>query len=90
VRGSPSSRPAGSKQRAKDGGAQVEREIENVLAAIRAGGNNGAATLLRKELDRLRAERDQMAQQQADLEGDAIGKALEQALAALPAVVAGW
>jgi hypothetical protein len=44
--------------------------------------------LLRKELDWLRAERDQMAQQQADLEGDAIGKALEQALAALPAVVA--
>jgi len=75
------------KQRASDRLAQVEREIQNVLAAVRAGDNNGAATLLRKELDRLSAERDRLAQQQGDPDGGAMEKALERALAALPAVV---
>jgi len=75
------------KQAAKNQLAQVEREIENVMAAIRAGGNDGAAALLRKELDRLTAERDRLTQQQPDLEDGAIEKALERALAAIPALV---
>jgi len=86
-RHAPVAKGRGGKQRAKDGLAQVEREIENVMAAIRAGGNGGAAALLRKELDRLTAERDRLAQQQTDLGGGVIEKALERALAALPALV---
>jgi len=81
AKGRPAKRPA------KDGLAQVEREIQNVLAAVRAGGNNGAAVLLRGELDRLTAERDRLAEQQAELGDGAIENALERALAALPAVV---
>ena len=75
------------KQPAKDRLAQVEREIENVMAAIRAGGNDGAAALLRRELDRLTAERDRLAEQQDHLGDGAIEKTLERALAAIPAVV---
>jgi hypothetical protein len=76
------------KQPQKDRLAQVEREIGNVMAAVRAGGNNGAAALLRGELDRLTAERDQLAEQQAGPgDGAMIEKALERALAAVPKVV---
>ena len=76
-----------SKQPQKDRLAQVEREIQNVMAAVRAGGDNGAAALLRGELDRLTAERDRLAEQQAGPDDGAIEKALERALAAIPAVV---
>jgi len=86
-RHAPKAKGRTGKQAASDRRAQVEREIENVLAAVRAGGNDGAAALLRGELDRLTAERDQLAQQQADLGDGTIEKALERALAALPAVV---
>ena len=75
------------KQPAKDRRAQLEREIENVMAAIRAGGNDGAAALLRRELDRLTAERDRLAEQLDHLGDGAIEKTLERALAAIPAVV---
>ena len=77
------------KQPAKDRLAQLEREIENVMAAIRAGGNDGAAVLLRRELDRLTAERDRLAEQQHNPDDGAIEMALERALAAIPAAVEG-
>ena len=86
-RRAPKAKGRTGKQAASDRRAQVEREIENVLAAVRAGGNDGAAAILRRELDRLTAERDQLAQQQADLGDGTIEQALERALAALPDVV---
>jgi len=86
-RHAPKAKGRTGKQPASDRLAQVEREIENVMAAVRAGGNNGAAVLLRGELDRLTAERDRLAQQQADPDGGAMEKALERALAAIPALV---
>ena len=86
-RHAPGAKSRTGKQAAKSQLAQVEREIENVLAAVRAGGSNGAAALLRGELDRLTAERDQLAQQQDNLGDNGIEKALARALAALPALV---
>ena len=75
------------KQPQKDRLAEVEGEIKNVMAAIRAGGNDGAAALLRSELDRLTGEHSRLAEQQADPDHGGIEKALERALAAIPAVV---
>jgi transposase-like protein len=86
-RHAPKAKGRTGKQAASDRRAQVEREIENVLAAVRAGGNDGAAALLRGELDRLTAERDRLAQQQDNLGDNGLEKALKSALAALPAVV---
>jgi len=77
--------------RRKTGGRRLkdlEREIGNVLAAVRAGGDNGGATLLRQELDRLTAERERLAAGVGDPgDGRAVEEALERALAQVPQAV---
>jgi DNA invertase Pin-like site-specific DNA recombinase len=67
---------------------ELEREIGNVLAAVRAGGDDGGAALLRRELDRLIAEQERLAAQVGDPgDGRAVEEALERALAQVPQAV---
>jgi len=66
---------------------QVNAEIKNVMGAIRAGGGNDAASLLRKELDRLVAERSQLAAM-VSRDGGPDERTIEVLLAHVPQIVA--